>query len=112
MQQKGPRLETGFTSGGVTMRIILVGFGNVGKAFLHMIAEEATSLNKRFWSGLKVVAVLDRRGGVSNQNGLNIEELLETDLRKGTVAATPKMAISVCQQYQRSKQLKLMWCWS
>jgi homoserine dehydrogenase len=73
------------------MRIILVGFGNVGRAPLHMIAEEATALSERFWLGLRVVTVLDRRGGASNQNGLNIAKLLETDLREGTVAATPKI---------------------
>jgi homoserine dehydrogenase len=71
------------------MRLILIGFGNVGRSFLAMITEEKVA--NKFNSELKTVAVLDRKGGAVDPNGLDVKELLSTNAREGTVAATPKV---------------------
>lgn len=49
------------------IRVAVQGFGNVGANAARLIAEQ----------GAKIVAVSDRRGGVSNDDGLDIEKLNE-----------------------------------
>jgi homoserine dehydrogenase len=69
------------------MRLIIIGFGNVGKSFLKMIGEKKKIRSNKFKSDLKVVAVLDKKGGVVDPNGVDPEELLRIDAKKGTVSA-------------------------
>ncbi len=69
------------------MRLIMIGFGNVGRSFLKMIGEKKKKGSSKFNSDLKVVAVIDRNGGAVDPNGIDPEELLEIDTKHGTVAA-------------------------
>jgi len=73
------------------MRLIVVGFGNVGRSLLSVMMEQARDLDERFGVEPKIVAVLDSKGGAVDSKGLNMRELLETDTKEGTVAATPKV---------------------
>ena len=68
------------------MRLIIIGFGNVGRSFLKMMAEKKKKGSNKFNSDLKVVAVIDRNGGAVDPNGIDPEELLEIDRKHGTVA--------------------------
>ncbi|MFC1506026.1 homoserine dehydrogenase [Thermoproteota archaeon] len=69
------------------MRLIIIGFGNVGRSFLKMIGEKKKKGSNKFNSDLKAVAVLDRKGGAVDPNGIDPEELLKIDAKEGTVAA-------------------------
>ena len=61
-------------------RIAVQGFGNVGSVSAHLLAEE----------GAKVVAVTDWKGGVHNDAGLPIDELIAWTAEHKTVAGFPK----------------------
>jgi len=58
-------------------RVIIQGFGNVGM-------NAAKILND---NGFTVVAVSDSQGGVYNENGINIDQLITTKLEQGSVSA-------------------------
>ncbi len=60
-------------------RVAVQGFGNVGSVAARKMWEE----------GCKVVAVSDVNGGIYNENGLNISNLLEHVARTGTVVDYP-----------------------
>ncbi|MGC8849552.1 MAG: homoserine dehydrogenase [Candidatus Bathyarchaeia archaeon] len=70
------------------MRIILVGLGCVGQAFLRMVSEGAASFSD-FWIHPRIVAVADRGGAIVDEKGLNIGEVLMLKNRCGSVAADP-----------------------
>ena len=53
-------------------RIIVQGWGNVGSAGAYYLAQE----------GAKVVGIIDRVGGIINENGLSFEEVKELFLSK------------------------------
>ncbi|MBS7622069.1 homoserine dehydrogenase [Candidatus Bathyarchaeota archaeon] len=72
------------------MRLILIGFGNVGKALLRSLIDKRNPLN-RLGLRPRIVAVLDRGGGAVDPDGLDPAELLRTDEREGTVAAAPEV---------------------
>jgi len=69
--------ETGRSMSKIT--VALQGFGNVGSHAARLIAEQ----------GGKIVAVGDRLGGVSNQDGLDIPKLIEWAAEHGTVEGFP-----------------------
>lgn len=62
------------------LKVALQGFGNVGSNAAKLIAER----------GGKIVAVGDHKGGVSNDNGLNIPELIKYTKTNKTVAGFPE----------------------
>lgn len=70
------------------MRIVMVGFGCVGQAFLRMVSEGAAPLSD-FWIHPRVVAVADRGGALVDEKGLNPREILALKSRRGSVAADP-----------------------
>ncbi len=72
------------------MRIIVIGFGTVGKSFIKLLAESSHVLLKNYGIRVKVVAVADRGGAAINPKGLDPLKLLEAKERKGTVAAYPE----------------------
>lgn len=61
-------------------RVAIEGFGSVGKAAARFLAAK----------GAQVVAVSDSRGGVQDQKGLDVAELIETKNREGSVSAYRK----------------------
>lgn len=72
------------------MRLLLIGFGNVGKALLRLLADDRNPLS-RSGSKPQIVAVVDRKGGAIDPAGLRSAELLRADESEGTVAGTPKV---------------------
>lgn len=69
------------------MRIILIGFGVVGQSFLRILLHRGGDLVKRYGFNPKIVAIVDGRGAVINQKGLNLDEMLFLKAKEGTVAA-------------------------
>jgi len=61
------------------LRVAIQGFGNVGSHAARLIAEQ----------GGKIVAVGDHKGGVSNNDGLNVDELIKWVSKNKTVAGFP-----------------------
>mgnify|MGYP001582382451 FL=1 len=63
-------------------RVIVQGWGNVGSAGAYYLAQ----------SGAKIVGIIDRDGGLINQNGFSFEEIKELFLNKdGNALSSDKM---------------------
>lgn len=69
------------------MRIILVGFGNLGRGLSRVLVQKASFLHRSHGLITRVVAVVDEFGAVEDEKGLNLNELLKAAEKKGTVAA-------------------------
>jgi glutamate dehydrogenase (NAD(P)+) len=68
--------------------VVIQGFGNVGSVAAKILAE-----NK-----CRIIAVSDSRGGIYNQNGLNIKELQQYKLKEGSVTGfSESEPISQCE---------------
>ncbi|MEM2878137.1 MAG: homoserine dehydrogenase [Candidatus Hadarchaeales archaeon] len=68
------------------MRIILIGFGNLGRGLARIFIKKAAALRK---IGIiaKVVAAVDEKGAAVDSNGLELRRLLSVAEQRGTVAA-------------------------
>jgi homoserine dehydrogenase len=67
-------------------RLILCGFGNVGQAFIELIADRRSALKKRYGLDIVIAAVVDVGGAaVANKGGLPEAELLSHVKQDGTV---------------------------
>ena len=63
-------------------RVIIQGWGNVGSAGAYYLAQE----------GAKIVGIIDRAGGLINENGFSFEEIKELFLTKnGNALNSPNM---------------------
>jgi glutamate dehydrogenase/leucine dehydrogenase len=63
-------------------RVIVQGWGNVGSAGAYYLAQQ----------GAKVVGIIDRMGGLINENGFSLEEIRQLFLNKnGNELVAPKM---------------------
>lgn len=61
-----------------TVRLMMIGFGNVGQGFIQILQDDAESLAERFGIRFSVVGVNDMRlGSVFDPNGLPLHDLLE-----------------------------------
>lgn len=56
-------------------RVAIQGFGNVGRAAARFLAEK----------GAVIIAANDSKGTLAHSDGLHVDELIETKLKKGTV---------------------------
>ncbi len=71
------------------MRIVLAGFGVVGRSLLEIVSEQSEELVRRYGMSLRFVAIVDRGGAAVSENGLNPLKALESKRLKGTVAGYP-----------------------
>lgn len=69
------------------MRVVLIGFGNLGKGLSHIFIQKASFLRRSYGLIPRVVAAVDEFGTAVDEKGLNLARLLEAAERKGTVAA-------------------------
>ncbi len=72
-----------------SVKCIILGFGNVGRALFDLLEERNSWLKANFGVEAKVVAVVDRGGAAVSQEGLSFHELLKVKYERGTVAAHP-----------------------
>lgn len=54
------------------MRIALIGFGNVGKAFLKLLKEKQENIENNGIS-LEIISILNSKGGIYNNQGISLE---------------------------------------
>jgi len=64
------------------MKIAIIGFGSVGRGVAEVLAKKKDTL-KLFLGDYKVVAVTDSRGGIVDENGLDLLEVLEIKRKRG-----------------------------
>ena len=69
------------------MRLILVGFGNIGRGFGRSLIRKRGFLRKIHGLIPRVVAVVDEHGAASDERGLDLKELIRAAERKGTVGS-------------------------
>lgn len=67
------------------MRILLIGFGNVGKAFLQLMEEERRRFRK-LRADPRIIGIVDRGGAVISENGVKASGLLSVKRERGSVA--------------------------
>ncbi|MEM1539811.1 MAG: homoserine dehydrogenase [Candidatus Bathyarchaeia archaeon] len=71
-------------------RIIMIGFGNVGRGFARVLNVKYSFLVENFGISPKIVAIVDRRGAAINPEGLDIEKALHIKELRGTIAHYPE----------------------
>lgn len=76
------------------MRIVLVGFGSVGKGVARLLERRAGDLYAREGLRMRLVGVIDSRGAAVCEHGLGADELLEAKERAGTVGAMRDHGVS------------------
>ena len=69
------------------MRIILVGFGNVGQSLAEMLEYRRRELIGNYGLDLKVVAIADSGGAAVSEDGIDLSRALRVKRRCGTVSA-------------------------
>jgi homoserine dehydrogenase len=69
------------------MKILLIGFGNVGRAFLQLLEEERRRF-RRLSVEPRVVGIVDRGGAAILQEGVKTSRMLAVKAEKGSVACS------------------------
>lgn len=89
------RLDTGEDTTG-RLDILLLGFGNIGRALSELILERSAHVFERFGLEPRIVAVCDRSGYVFRPNGIRAEELrsLQAEKAGGQRVATMAGAVA------------------
>ncbi len=85
----------------LNLRLVLIGFGAVGQGLAKLLIKQR-QLMKDLAIRPKVVAIVDSRGVVSNEKGLNLEATLRTKYEKGTVTEykTDTLALDVIREVE------------
>jgi homoserine dehydrogenase len=76
------------------MKILLVGFGVVGRATLQLFEEQRAKLYARHGLSPQIVGVIDSKGAAISPSGLDVAALLEAKDKHGSVAAYPAHGVS------------------
>jgi len=71
------------------MRMIVVGFGNVGRALIQVMVEKGGELRDREGFSPVVVGVVDDSGAAVREDGLDLKALASLARRKGKVIGYP-----------------------
>ncbi len=72
------------------LRIILVGWGVVGKSFAQMMVDREKELAKQFGFRARIVAIVDKDGAAIDPKGLDLKRLLRPETRV-TVSVDPQV---------------------
>lgn len=72
------------------MRIILIGFGVVGKSFVEIVLERREELVRKLGISPKIVAIADRGGAMINLKGIDLAKALCMKEEKGSVSFDPE----------------------
>ena len=71
------------------MRIIMIGFGTVGTAFVKILQQKTNEIQKIYGIKPRVVAVVDIKGAAVNPHGLSLNELFESKQAQSSIALHP-----------------------
>jgi homoserine dehydrogenase len=72
------------------LRLILVGFGNVGTSLARLLIREKDWIIKTYGFEPQVTAIVDSKGACRDSNGLDLEIALKTKEKYGTVQKYPR----------------------
>jgi len=72
------------------LRLVLIGFGHVGRGFGRALLEKANFLRRNHGLSPRVVAAVDEFGATIDEAGLNLKNLLAVAEKKNTVAEYPR----------------------
>jgi len=95
------------------MRLVLIGFGNLGRGLCRTLVEKSSFLRASYGLVPKVVAVVDEYGAAVDEGGLELEKLLKVAEKSNTVAAYPakgrrkKSALEVIDEVEADVVLEL-----
>ena len=67
------------------MRVILVGFGVVGRSFAELVETESQKLERDFGLKPRIVAAVDHLGAAVADDGLDVKKALESKKKFGTM---------------------------
>lgn len=67
------------------MRILLVGFGVVGQSFAELVMSEGSKLGRDFGLRPTVVGIVDSKGGVCSQDGVDLTKALASKKSTGSL---------------------------
>jgi homoserine dehydrogenase len=70
------------------MRIILAGWGVVGKSLASIFLNRKKELEKKYGFRPRIVAIIDKGGSAIDPKGLDLEEMLSLKNERGTVSAS------------------------
>ncbi|TFG08238.1 MAG: homoserine dehydrogenase [Promethearchaeota archaeon] len=59
------------------LKLGLIGYGNVGKSFIHILNNKKEMIKRKFDLNVKVIAIFEFDGALIENNGLNMDEILE-----------------------------------
>ncbi|ABR54907.1 Homoserine dehydrogenase [Methanococcus vannielii SB] len=77
------------------MKIILVGFGVIGKGVLKVINLKKNHLLEKYGLDLSVVAICDSSGAAINKEGLDLELALKIKEETGKIASYPEFGQNI-----------------
>lgn len=78
----------------LTKRLVLCGFGKVGKAFVTLVTERKHRIGQKYGLNLELAAIVDIGGAaVSKQGALPVDKLLSHAEKGGTVETFPGYGI-------------------
>ena len=69
------------------MRVILVGFGVVGRSFAELVESESRKLDRDFGLRPRIVAAVDHLGAAVADDGLDMKKALESKKKLGSLGA-------------------------
>ncbi|MDW8023458.1 MAG: homoserine dehydrogenase [Nitrososphaerota archaeon] len=72
------------------LRMIIIGFGNIGQGFAKVLNVKYNFLLENFGISPRIVAIVDSKGAAVNPKGLDIEKALYVKRFRGTVAYYPE----------------------
>lgn len=76
------------------MRVVLVGFGSVGRSFASLLQQRRDELYQRSGLNARLVGVIDSGGAAVSEHGLDAAELVRTKTTSHTVGALPVHGIT------------------
>lgn len=76
------------------MRIVLVGFGSVGRSVAEMLARRGPALYRAHGLAPKLVGVIDSRGSAVSPSGLDADALVAAKQRSGTVGGLERFGLA------------------
>lgn len=74
------------------MRLVLAGFGIVGRSFFELLAKNSTMLASTYGFVPRVVAIIDSSGYAYEERGLDVARVLRTKNRTGAVGPPPALS--------------------
>ncbi|HID47428.1 MAG TPA: homoserine dehydrogenase, partial [Methanococcaceae archaeon] len=77
------------------MRVILVGFGVIGRGVISVIKKKREYLKKRYGMDVKIVAICDSSGAAIDENGLDLDLALEVKRRRGKISEYPGKGVTL-----------------